>query len=48
MLKKIIKIYPGESFYSYIARLYAQSGLLWNTAIAKEILAKPNEYVNHN
>ena len=48
MLKKLIDIYPGESFYSYIARLYAHSGLLWNTGIAKEILARPNEYVNHN
>ena len=48
MLKKIIDIYPGESFYSYIARLYAHSGLLWNTGIAKEILVRPNEYINHN
>ena len=48
MLKKIIDIYPGESFYSYIARLYAHSGLLWNTGIAKEILSRPSEYVNHN
>ena len=48
MLKKIIKIYPEESFYSYIARLYAHSGFLWNTGIAKEILSRPDEYVNHN
>ena len=48
MIKVLPKIYPSESFYSYLSRIYCHSGFMYHIGAAHEILMKPHEYMNYN
>ena len=48
MIKNLIEIYPNESFYSYLSRLFARSGYIWNLGFSREVFKNPNEYINYN
>ncbi|HPK67841.1 MAG: TniQ family protein [Bacilli bacterium] len=48
MIKKIERIYPGETAYSYLARQYAHGGFVFHEGFVQEALARPNEYPDPN
>ena len=48
MIKSFPVIYPNESFYSYLSRLFCHSGYIWSVGITSEMFKRPNEYINFN
>ena len=48
MIKNILKIYPDETAYSYISRISAHSGYIWNRDFRKEVLKNKEEIVDYN
>lgn len=48
MIRFLPTIYPGESFYSYLSRLYSRSGFIWSQGIAREFLVRPLENPDYN
>ena len=44
----IIDIYPNESVYSYLSRLFVHSGYISHMGVCREILKRPSEYPNYN
>lgn len=48
MLKFLIPIYPDESVYSYLCRLYNHSGFLCHRHFAEEVFARWNESPDYN
>ena len=48
MIKNILKIYPDETAYSYISRISAHSGYIWNKDFKREILKNKDEVVDYN
>ena len=48
MIKSLPQIYPNESFYSYLSRIFSHSGYIWHMGVANEIFKRPTEYINFN
>lgn len=48
MIKKVPTIYPNESAYSWLARTYAQSGVVFHKCFASEVFAHKNEMIDFN
>lgn len=48
MIKKLPDIYPNESVYSWLARTYEQSGIIFSKYFCKEIMVKPKERLDFN
>lgn len=40
MIKFLPSIYPDEAVYSYLSRIYARSGYIWNSGFAQEIFER--------
>lgn len=47
MIKYLPKIYPNESFYSYLSRLFCHSGFITSVGFSKEVLARDKAKVNY-
>ena len=48
MIRFLPTIYPGESFYSFLSRLYSRSGFVWSQGVARETLVRPLERPDYN
>ncbi len=48
MIKYIDTIYPDESVYSYLCRLYVHSGYVWHRGFANDVFARWNENPEYN
>lgn len=48
MIKYLSSIFPDESVYSYLCRLYVHSGFVWYRGFANEVLSRWNEYPEYN
>lgn len=48
MIKSFTSIYPDESVYSYLCRLYAHSGYVWHRGFANEVFERWNENPEYN
>ena len=48
MIKSFPSIYPNESFYSYLSRLFCHSGFIWCMGVTNELFKRPSEYINFN
>lgn len=48
MIKFLPHIYPDESVYSYLCRLYVHSGYLWHSGFANEVFNRRNETPEYN
>ncbi len=48
MIKKVPVIYPSESVYSWLARMFAQSGIIYHKYFVKEIFLNPDELIDYN
>ncbi|MCR5350561.1 MAG: TniQ family protein, partial [Acholeplasmatales bacterium] len=47
MIKYLPKIYPNESFYSYLSRLFCHSGFITSVGFSKEVLIRDKAKVNY-
>lgn len=48
MIKFLPPIYPDESVYSYLCRLYIRSGFLWHRGFAAEVFSRWSEIPEYN
>ena len=48
MIKKLPAIYPKETAYSWLARAYAQSGIVFHKCFASEVFGSRNEMLDFN
>lgn len=48
MIKYLPSIYPDESVYSYLCRLYVHGGYVWHRGFANEVFSRWNEYPEYN
>ena len=48
MIKFLDPIYPDESVYSYLCRLYVHSGFVWHRGFANTVFARWNENHEYN
>lgn len=48
MIKYLPSIYPDESVYSYLCRLYVHGGFVWHRGFANEVFSRWNEYPEYN
>ncbi len=48
MIKFLSPIYPDESVYSYLCRLYVHSGYVWHRGFANEVFDRWNENPEYN
>ena len=48
MIKYLPSIYPDESVYSYLCRLYVHGGFMWHRGFANEVFSRWNEYPEYN
>ena len=48
MIKKVPDIYPNESVYSWLARLYSQSGYLFHKHFASEVFVSKGVRIDYN
>jgi hypothetical protein len=48
MIKRLPQIYPNESVYSWLSRIYEQSGIIYSKYFCREIMIKPKERLDFN
>lgn len=48
MIKFLASIYPDESVYSYLCRLYVHSGYVWHRGFANEVFSRWGEAPEYN
>ncbi|MBD5584216.1 MAG: TniQ family protein [Clostridia bacterium] len=48
MIKFLVPIYPDESVYSYLCRLYCHSGYVWHRGFANEVFSRWCEVPEYN
>lgn len=48
MIKFLAPIYPDESVYSYLCRLYVHSGYVWHRGFANEVFSRWGEVPEYN
>lgn len=48
MIKYLPSIYPDESVYSYLCRLYVHGGFVWHRGFANEVFSRWNECPEYN
>ena len=48
MIKYLPAIYPDESVYSYLCRLYVHGGFVWHRGFANEVFSRWNENPEYN